>query len=143
MMKLTQTGGGRMLHMTPGELENENTKSVVLNSIAPAQQTVEQAKSELKREDINPISVVKTFHKSNSRSHRRTKYKPTYSRKSNKKLGKRVIKTKYPIEKWKLIKKQNKKPQKQNKKEKKSTGRKSRKIIKNKKNQLKRDIFGF
>jgi hypothetical protein len=53
--------------------ENINTKSVILNSVAPAQQTVEQAKSELKREDLNPTIAGKTVHKTNSSSKRNIK----------------------------------------------------------------------
>lgn len=146
--KLTQTGGGRMLHMTSGE--NINTKSVILNSVAPAQQTVEQAKSELKREDINPTIVKKTIHKSNSCSKRYIKkrsvsHRKNSANKSSKKVKKSDKKTHKISIKRKEFKKEKTNKRKEFKKNLKQQSDKKRKNIKNKniKTLLKKDILGY
>jgi len=59
------------------------TKQLSVKVVSPAEQIVDQAKSELKREDINPSEITKMLHKPKRRRAKRTS-------KSNKKSGKIV-----------------------------------------------------
>ena len=146
--KLIQTGGGRMLHITPTR-ENINTKSVTLNSVAPAQQTVEQAKSELKREDINPTIVEKTIHKTNSCSKRHIKNSASHRKNSVKKSTKKVKKSGKKTHKISFKRKEIKRKEfkknlkKQSDKKQKNIKNKISKQRKNIKNLLKKDILGY
>lgn len=97
--KLTQYGAGKMLHITTKETTT-TTKPVEVKSVAPAQQTVEQAKSELQRENINPSSIEKVFHKS----------KGTHQVRIKKRINH------YPVKKAKTVGKTAKKSVKKNKK---------------------------
>ena len=97
--------------------------------MSPAEQTVQQAVSELKRENINPDSVMKVSHKSKSRRRKKTSVtkKSRRGRKSKNTSGRTRIK----------IAKISRKVQKCGKKV------KPKPSLKRKKSFKRKDIFSF
>ena len=73
--KVKQSGGGRVQKILPIDkyiaIESK-VGNIPVKSVTPAEQTVQQAVSELKRENIKPESVMDLSQKSNTRRHKRT-----------------------------------------------------------------------
>lgn len=72
--KVKQSGGGKRSQILPLDkyttIESQN-KQVPVKAVSPAEQTVQQAKSELERENIKPSAVAEMNHKSKPRRMRR------------------------------------------------------------------------
>ena len=99
--KTKQTGGGSIPKILPLDIVAETTKTenLPIKTVSPAEQTVQQAVSELKRENINPDSVMKVSHKSKSRRRKKTSVTkkskvPRRGRKSKNTSGRTRIKIK-------------------------------------------------
>lgn len=64
-VKFDQRGGGNISQIVSLDnhiLNESDAKQLPVKVVAPAEQTVEQAKSALKRENINPSVVADMFH---------------------------------------------------------------------------------
>ena len=112
--------------------ETTKTENLPIKTVSPAEQTVQQAVSELKRENINPDSVMKVSHKSKSRRRKKTSVTkqskvPRRRRKSKNTSGRTRIK----------IAKISRKAQKGGKKA------KPKPSLKRKKSLKRKDIFSF
>lgn len=64
--KVKQSGGGKVPQILPLDkyttIESQN-KELSVKAVSPAEQTVQQARSELERENIKPSTVVEMNHK--------------------------------------------------------------------------------
>lgn len=71
---MKQSGGGKRSQILPLDkyttIESQN-KQVSVKAVSPAEQTVQQARSELERENIKPSAVAEMNHKSKPRRMRR------------------------------------------------------------------------
>jgi hypothetical protein len=87
-VKLGQIGGGNVAQIIPMDQHTStqaNTSGLSLKRVSPAEQTVDQAKSELERENIKPSEVKALFQ--TPKNPRR--YRLSAKRKSNAKDGNR------------------------------------------------------
>ena len=74
--RFVQSGGARNMEILPlDRYSKENVTPVTVKAVTPAEQTVQQAASELKREDINPTELTKMVQKTKRRRKRRTSKK--------------------------------------------------------------------
>jgi hypothetical protein len=75
-----QVGGGRVAQIIPIDLyasssaspSNHGNGDVSVKRVSPAEQTVDQAKNDLERENINPALVKEAFHSTSARGRKRT-----------------------------------------------------------------------
>jgi hypothetical protein len=89
-VKLMQTGSGR--HMLTMDIDARGSKNQLpVKVVLPSEQTVAQAKSELRRDDINLETVVPKKHKQTHQRRRRTsKQNRPVKRKISKKKAKQT-----------------------------------------------------
>ena len=142
--KVKQSGGGyvpKILHLDKYVTADSNAENVPIKSVSPAEQTVQQAVSELKRDNIKPVSTMTTSQ--TSKRHRRKR--PAGTKKSKKQnRGKKSKKVKRK-NKGKIVKRINKaKIVKLSRRELKGGKRgKAKRSQKKKKTFIKKDIFSF
>ncbi|MES9880033.1 MAG: hypothetical protein ABW185_04045 [Sedimenticola sp.] len=68
-----QSGGARKMEIIPiDKCASTDKTTLPIEAVAPAEQTVQQAASELKRENINPEAVSKMIQKTEKRRRKRT-----------------------------------------------------------------------
>lgn len=71
--KFGQSGGARKMEIIPiDKCASTDKTSLPIAAVVPAEQTVQQAASELKRENINPEAVAKMIQKTEKRRRKRT-----------------------------------------------------------------------
>ena len=133
--KVKQSGGGyvpKILHLDKYVTADSNAENVPIKSVSPAEQTVQQAVSELKRDNIKPVSTMTTSQTSKGYRRRR----PTVTKKSKRlNRGKKSKKVKRK-NKGKIVK-ISRRVQKGGKRV------KPKRRLKKKKSFIKKDIFSF
>ena len=92
-VKLDQHGGGNVSHIIPMDQyasSHSNTTQLPVKIVSPSEQVVDQAKSELERENIKPTQIKNMAHKSKSRRGKHTHNRKTRAHKKprNQKGGK-------------------------------------------------------
>ena len=133
--KVKQSGGGYIPKILP--LDKYGTvaskaENVPIKAVSPAEQTVQQAVSELKRDNIKPASTMSTSQKSKARRRKRSGVAKKPKKLNRSKKSKKVKR----INKGKIVK-LSRKVQKGGKKVKPNLSRKKKKSF------LKKDIFSF